>query len=322
MAHAPRDGMPRGTVWTSEDMEVDGVSMRRTTLVLLLTAGCASGRQAPDSPAPESASEPPAPAAASPPGSTPPPDPLAGKTADESWAWALSFVPELSKVTPRPDTADFSELTMHGGRLTLFAPKLTLGMATKQPRPCLPLPVILEDGSLVTRVSLDGRAASPDLRDEYAILRLGVEFDDHDARSAGFDMAYASPGSDPLLSGVERGVIRYDGTPVGYAVLCGTHEETRACSDGTTQVCRSCTPFVTQVPDPGHRASGSMGRRQTCDPCPPDPVAQDLAALNRVVSNRSFIEVSPGSGPSFYTSRAACKKALTAKPSSSRGSPR
>jgi hypothetical protein len=49
--------------------------------------------------------------------------------------------------------------------------------------------------------------------------------------------------------------------------------------------------------------------------CPPDPVGQDLAALNRVVSNRSFLEVFPGNGPSFYTSQAACKKALAAKPS-------
>ena len=304
--------------------------MRRTTLVLLLSAGCASGRQtpdearreSPDSLALEPASEPPAPAPVNPPGSTPPPDPLAGKTADESWAWALSLVPELSKLTPRPDTADFSKLNMHEGRLTLFAPKLTLGMAKKQPPPCLPLPVILEDGSLVTRVSLDGREASPALADDYAILRFGVDFNDHDARSAGDDMGYESPGSDPLLSEVGRGVIRYDGTPVSYAVLCGPHEETRACSDGTTRVCRSCTPFLTQVPDPGHQAYSSMGQRQTCDPCPPDPVAQDLTALNRVVSNRSFIEVFPGSGPSFYTSQAACKKALAAKPSPSRRSPR
>jgi hypothetical protein len=57
-----------------------------------------------------------------------------------------------------------------------------------------------------------------------------------------------------------------------------------------------------------------MSQRQTCDPYPPDPVGQDLDALNRVVRNRSFLEVFPG-GPSFYTSQAACKKALAAKPS-------
>jgi hypothetical protein len=44
-------------------------------------------------------------------------------------------------------------------------------------------------------------------------------------------------------------------------------------------------------------------------------VGQDLAALNRVVRNRSFLEVFPGLGPSFYTSPAACKKALAVKPS-------
>lgn len=304
--------------------------MRRTTLVLLLAAGCACGRHTPDEARRESpdlltpgpASEAPAPAPVSPPGSTPPADPLAGKTVDESWAWALSLVPELSRLTPRPDTADFSKLNMREGRLTLFAPGLTLGMARKQPPPCLPLPVILEEGSLVTRVSLDGREASPDLADDYAILRLSVDFNDHDARSAGDDMGYVSAGSDPLLSEIGRGVIRYDATPVSYAVLCGSHEETRACSDGTTRVCRSCRPFLTPVPDPGHQASISMGQRQTCEPCPPDPVAQDIPALNRVVRNRSFIEVFPGSGPSFYTSQAACRKALAAKPGPSRRSPR
>jgi len=304
--------------------------MRRTTLVLLLAAGCASERrtpdearrESPDSLAPKPASEPPAHAPVSPPGSTPPPDPLAGKTADESWAWALSLVPELSELRPRPDTADFSKLNMHEGRLTLFAPKLTLGMAKKQPPPCLPLPVILEGGSLVTRVSLDGREASPDLADDYEILRLGVDFNDHDARSGRDELGYESSESDPLLSEVGRGVIRYDGTPVGYSVVCGPHEETRTCSDGTTRVCRSCTPLLTQVPDPGPHGYSSVGQRQTCDPCPPDPVAQDLAALNRVVSNRSLMEVFPGSGPSFYTSRAACKKALAAKPSPSRRFPR
>jgi len=219
--------------------------MRRTTLVLLLAAGCASGRQRPH----EARRE--------------------GKTADESWAWALSLVPELSKLTPRPDTADFSKLNMHEGRLTLFAPELTLGMARKQPPPCLPLPVILEDGSLVTRVSLDGREASPDLADDYAILRFGVDFNDHDARSAGDDMGYASPGSDPLLSEVGRGVIRYDGAPASYAVLCGPHEETRACSDGTTRVCRSCTPFLTQVPDPATRPTAPWASAKRATPARP-----------------------------------------------------
>ena len=298
--------------------------MRRTTLVLALAAGCASRghppaearREPPKLLAPEPTSEPPppTPAPVNPPESVPPPDPLAGKTADESWAWARSIVPELAKLTPRPDTADFSKLNMHKGRLTLYAPKLTLGQAEKQPPPCLPLPVILEDGSLVTRVSLDGRKASPDLADDYTIVRFGVDFNDHDARIAGDDMGYQSAGSDPLLSEVGRGVIRYDGAPVSYVVLCWTHEETRACSDATKRVCRSCTPFITQVPDPG-QAAGSMSQRQTCDPCRPDPVGQDLAALNRVVRNRSFLEVFPGQGPSFYTSQAACKKAFAAKPS-------
>src|ERR1043166_7587174 len=170
-----------------------GVSMRRTTLVLVLAAGCASRghppearREPPRQLAPEPSSEPPptTPAPVSPPESAPPADPLAGKTADERWAWALSLVPELAKLTPRPDTAELSQLNLHG-RLTLYAPRLTLGMANKQPPPCLPLPVILENGSLVTRVSLDGRKASPDLADDYTIVRLGVDFNDHDARVAG-----------------------------------------------------------------------------------------------------------------------------------------
>lgn len=296
--------------------------MRRTTLVLVLAAGCAS----PGHPTAEARREPPRPLAPEPTSALPPttpapvgppesarPDPLAGKTADQSWAWALSLVPELARLTSRPDTADFSKLNMHQGRLTLYAPRLTLGMASKQPPPCLPLPVILEAGALVTRVSLDGRKASPDLADDYTIVRLGVDFNDHDVRAEGDDMGYVSPGSDPLLSDVGRDVIRYDGTPVSYVVLCATHEETRACAGATERVCRWCTPFLTQVPDPG-QAAGSMSQRPTCDPCPPDPVGQDLAALNRVVSNRSFLEVFPGSGPSFYTSQAACKKALAAKP--------
>jgi hypothetical protein len=183
-----------------------------------------------------------------PPESAPPPDPLAGKTADESWAWALSLVPELAKLTPRPDTADFSKLNMHKGRLTLYAPKLTLGMAKKQPPPCLPLPVVLEGGSLVTRVSLDGRKASPDLADDYTIVRLGVDFNDHDVRTAGDDMGYQSPGSDPLLSEVGRGVIRYDGAPVSHVVLCGTHEETRACFDATSALAFAFGGFTVARP--------------------------------------------------------------------------
>lgn len=145
--------------------------------------------------APEPTSEPPPPpppAQVNPPESASPPDPLAGKTADESWAWALSLVPDLAKLTPQPDIADFSKLNMHKGRLTLYAPKLTLGMAENQPPPCLPLPMILKDGSLVTRVSLDGRTASPDLADDYTIVRLGVDFNDHDTRTEGDDFEYRS----------------------------------------------------------------------------------------------------------------------------------
>lgn len=295
--------------------------MRRTTLVLVLAAGCASrghppaeAQRAPSKLfAPEPTSGPPPSAPVNPPKSAPPPDPLAGKTADKNWAWALSLVPELAKLTPRPDTADFSKLNMHKRRFTLYAPKLTLGMARKQPPPCLPLPVILEDGSLVTRVSLDGRKASLDLADDYAIVRLGVDFNDHDARIAGDDIGYQSWGSDPLLSEVGRGVIRYDGAPVRYVVLCAAHEETHICFGATKPVCRWCTPFVT-VPGYGW-AAGFPSQRQTCDPCPPDPLGQGLAALNRVVGNRSFLEVFPGSGPSFYTTQAACKKALAATPS-------
>jgi hypothetical protein len=269
---------------------------------------------------PPESEPPPSPAQVNPPESASPPDPLAGKTADESWAWALSLVPDLAKLTPRPDTAGFSKLNMHKGRLTLYAPKLTLGMAENQPPPCLPLPMILKDGSLVTRVSLDGRTASPDLADDYTIVRLGVDFNDHDTRTEGYDFEYRSGGSDPLLSEVGRGVIRYDGAPASYVVRCEAHEETHTCSDAK-RVCRWCTPFVLPVPD-GHfgQFASSMGQRQTCDPCPPDPVGQDLAALNRVVRNRSFLDVFPGAGPSFYTSQAACKKALVALHAQRQGS--
>ncbi|HTE50288.1 MAG TPA: hypothetical protein VK698_05395 [Kofleriaceae bacterium] len=105
-------------------------------------------------------------------------------------------------------------------------------------------PVILEGGSRVTRVSLDGRKASPDLSDDHAIVRLGVAFDDHGARIASDDIGYASPGADPLLPEVRRGVIRYDGAPASYVVLCEASEETHAYSDGTERVCRWCAPFV------------------------------------------------------------------------------
>jgi len=273
-------------------------------LILVLAAGCASRRQPPEAARRE-----------------PPPEQPADKAADERWAWATSLVPDLSKLTPRPVAADFSALKVHDGRITVYAPKLTLGMAKTQPSPCLPLPMILEGGALVTRVSLDGRTASPDLADDYEVVRLGVAFDDHDGRMEADDMRYfQSPGRDPLLSDVTSGVIRYDGSPASYVVECATHEDTQIC-EGRKTVCRWCTPWVVQVPtspEDGYGDHASSDERQTCERCPPDPVGKDLAKLNQVVSGRSFFEVFPGSGPAFYTSKADCKKAIGVTPGQER----
>jgi hypothetical protein len=242
----------------------------------------------------------------------PGPDPLAGKTAEEQWAWAVAIIPELGALTAAPETVDFHKLNLRNRRVTLHAPNLTLHWNEKQPPPCLPLPFTQEGGLLVTRVSLDGRNAKPDLADNYAIVRLGVTFDDHDAKIGGTGQAYAAPDRDAVLSEVGDGVLRYDGRPALYAVACATHQETRACSDGTKRVCRWCKPFLVEVPDPDGGA-WSTAHRETCEPCPPDEGSHEVPALNRVMTGRRFLQVTPGSGPSFYTSQAACRKAVTSK---------
>jgi hypothetical protein len=48
-----------------------------------------------------------------------PPDPLAGKSPQEQWAWAVSLVPTLSELVPRPARAAFEPLGLENGSITL-----------------------------------------------------------------------------------------------------------------------------------------------------------------------------------------------------------
>src|ERR1043165_7610289 len=111
----------------------------------------------------------------------PPPDPLAGKSKDELWAWAVSLVPELSTYAKEPRWPELDALGLESGTITLYAPALEIGNLQKQLAACTALPLKLdkESGQLVTRISPDGKRISPALKlKNYVELRVGTTFGD------------------------------------------------------------------------------------------------------------------------------------------------
>jgi hypothetical protein len=238
-----------------------------------------------------------------------PPDPLAGKSPDEQWAWALSLVPSLSEVVRRPTTASFAPLGLKKGAITLYAPRLELALARKQPAPCLALPFKLEDGELATRVALDGSRARPDLKDRYVILRLGVTIFDHESVEGEAHGQYADASIGGTLSEVGPRGLRYDGDSDSVVVICQKSVIKHECRDGSSKVCELCNP-IAEVRGAGVGGSGVTVKSSACDPCPPDPVAPHIDAINRVLQQQPAMRIDKESGAAFYTHRADCKAAL------------
>lgn len=250
-------------------------------------------------------------AAPSPP--PPPPDPLAGKSPEEQWAWALSLVPSLSEMVARPTSANFAPLGLRKGTITLYAPRLELALATKQPAPCLALPFKLEEGELATRIALDGSRARPDLKDRYVIVRLGITIFDHESVSGDEHGQYADASIGGTLSEVSPRGLRYDGTSDSIVVICQKSAVVHQCRGGSTKVCELCNP-IAAVRGSGIGGSRAVATNSACEPCPPDPVAPHIEAINRVLHEHPAMRIDKDSGAAFYTHRADCKAARDARP--------
>lgn len=236
-------------------------------------------------------------------------DLLKGKTPQEQWAWAQSVLPDLASLTPEPQAPDFARLGLDRNKVTLYAVGLELPMNVKQPPACMALQFVLKGGALETRVDINGKQATPDLEDNYSILRLGLMLDAHESFQNG-DGLFESSGPDRLVSEVAATILRYEGRPADYAVLCATAREERECG-GKTVACERCDPYVAEVPLCGTGAFGSRSSQHSCAACPPDPVGPYIDALNRMVQERRWMQVQPGSGPSFYTTLKSCKAAIS-----------
>ncbi len=243
----------------------------------------------------------------------PPPDPLAGKSLEEQWAWALSLVPSLSEVVRRPTSASFAPLGLRKGRITLYAPRLDLALATRQPAPCLALQFELEEGELATRIALDGSRARPDLKDRYVIVRLGITIFDHESVTGELHGQYADASIGGTLSEVSPRGLRYDGTSDGIAVICQKSAVVHECRDGSKKVCELCNP-IAAVRGSGIGGSRAVAKNSACEPCPPDPVAPHIEAINRILHEQPAMRIDKDSGAAFYTHRADCKRALRAAP--------
>lgn len=238
----------------------------------------------------------------------PPPDPLAGKSPQEKWAWAVSLVPTLSEVVPRPTGAAFEPLGLVNGAITLYAPALELTLARKQPAPCSALRMHLENGELATRIARDGSRARPDLKDNYILFRLGLTIFDHEAVTGDMHEGYADTRVGGTLSEVSPRGLHYDGTAESVAAICLKNTVTHHCRDGSTKVCERCD-LVAVVPMQGYGNAAAEVKDSACGPCPPDPGASQLEAVNRVLSAQPVMRVDKGSGPAFYVRRADCQAA-------------
>lgn len=243
---------------------------------------------------------------------TPPPDPLAGKSPEEQWAWAVSLVPSLNDLVRHPSAASFEALGLKRGRITLYAPALDLTLARKQPAPCAALSMVLEEGELATRIARDGSRARSDLKDDYIVFRLGVTIFDHEAVAGDLREGYADASIGGVLSEVSRRGLRYDGGDQRMVAYCQTDRITHHCRDGSTKVCESCNPVVTPVNMRMGPGTGGIASDSPCDACPPDPVAPHIEAINRVLAAQPVMEVDKGTGVAFYVRRADCKAALRA----------
>jgi len=158
-------------------------------------------------------------AAAPPP---PPPDPLAGKSKDEQWAWAVSVVPELATYAQEPRWPEFAGLGLKGGTITLYAPALEIGNLAKQLPACTALPLKLDkdSGQLLTRISPDGKRIGPALKlKDYVELGLGTTFGDVKFEDA-HEIVQADGGIPGMLSEVSKSGLRYDGSSDPMHVIC------------------------------------------------------------------------------------------------------
>ena len=278
-------------------------TMTVRALVLLVAAAACGGakKQAPRDPEPEVTA--PTEQFAEP--LPPAPDPLAGKTPQEQWAWAQSVLPDLAHLTPAPQAADFAALGLRKNKVTLYAVGLELGIF--KPPDCLALPFVFKDGAFETRVDIRGEKANlefkvnPELKDYYTVLRLGVTL----------ETVNPVHKPDQLLAESSPGVIRYEGRRVEYAAYCATASNSRECG-GKTMTCETCKPFLHELDDFGRAepmGGHAPGTPHDCSACPPDPVGPYIGALNDMVQERLWMEVLPGAGPSFYTTNQACTDA-------------
>jgi hypothetical protein len=146
------------------------------------------------------------------------------------------------------------------------------------------------------------------LKDNYVLFRLGVTIFDHEAVSGDMREGYADASVGGTLSEVTARGLRYDGTAESVVAVCQKNTVTHHCRDGSTKVCELCN-LVAVVPMQGYGQAAGVVKDSACDPCPPDPVAPHLEAVNRVLNSQPAMRVDKGSGPAFYVRRADCQAA-------------
>jgi hypothetical protein len=202
-----------------------------------------------------------------------PADPLAGKSPEERWRWAVERIPALAGVLQAPDP-DFARWLDSRGRVVLHSPNLIGGrvQGVKGYKRCSPIEFLLKDGELIGRVPHDGSASKADYEGNHAEITLGQQVSSRpvivDAK-AGHGGRGGCGRTAPLLSENTAEVLRYEGLPMKVRAECNGEGLRRECPDGA------------------------------------DPLRADLPALQVIIDEHRFQRRFEG-GEMFFRDRAAC----------------
>ncbi len=247
-------------------------------------------------------------------------------TDEQKWRWAVERLPALDALERAPATSGFDRWVGKDGTLRLYAAHLGADrtQGVKGYKPCTPLLFKLDaEQFLETRVPLDGTPARFDYPGDHMLLRLGdrvtnelviVSKDEH-----GYGTGYGYGGPEPVLRTSSQDAIRYDAVPTAFDVDCASAYTSLACPDGSSKTCVVCKPELSEVV---RGCGGAVGRgsfmpaKKTptdCPPCPPDPVADQVRALDELACTQDFVKPVE-SGEAFFRDRTACLHAARALP--------
>jgi len=206
----------------------------------------------------------------------------------ETFEEALTLVPTLSELERERPATDFDRLVGRNNQTTLF-PR---GLDESGIADCRPLTMHLTDGALHTHVG------------EQGSLVLGAEL---------------MLGAEVLGSLGEMGerTVHYDGVLVTAGVGCDRAIVRHlTCTDGRNLECTHCEALGTRLASQTPGVSYQDVATQTEDTyedvascaCPVDELASRIGPLETFLAEQIFLKREE-SGPRFYRSRRACRRA-------------